>query len=310
MTLNQHFNFYITSCHTDGGIYLCAFDGEKAEISNKIPLDRPMYAIRDRKKLHILLREAFSDGTSGYVCYDEEKGELSKPVSTGGIVACHLCVFKDRIYAANYLSGSISRLPDKTALHSGKGVNPIRQDMPHTHYVNSFDGRFLLCCDLGTDEIYTYDENLTEISRAKVPDGHGARHLASDGSRIFCANELKSTISVFDYTDGILSLKKTASLLPEDFSGESTAAAIRICGEYIYVSNRGHDSISVLTKDLKLVTTVSCGGKSPRDFNIFGDHLICTNELSDNITFFRMKNGIPSKLEAELTIKSPLCVTE
>lgn len=72
----------------------------------------------------------------------------------------------------------LTRLPDTVVVHSGSGINPKRQEMPHTHYINSFDGKYLLCCDLGTDEVYTYDKNLCEVSRDRVPSGHGARHLA------------------------------------------------------------------------------------------------------------------------------------
>ena len=106
-------------------------------------------------------------------------------------------------------------------------------------------------------------------------------------------------------------LRNTVKALPEGYDGESTIAAIRIKDGYVYVSNRGHDSISVMqiTGDsLRLEATVPCGGKSPRDFDIFGNLLICTNETSGNVTFFEIENAIPTRLEAELRIASALCV--
>jgi len=205
----------------------------------------------------------------------------------------------------------VIKLPETLVLHTGKGINLKRQEAPHTHYINSFDGKFLLCTDLGTDEIYTYDKDLNEISKAKVPEGHGARHLINKGNRIFCSNELGSSVSEFEYDNGVLKYIRTESALPENTEIESTAAAIRIKDDFLYVSNRGHDSIAVFDisdNGLKLIKTVPCGGEGPRDFNIFGDLLVCTNQFGNNVTFFEIQNGIPVKLDTELNIKTPLCV--
>ena len=314
MTHKQHFDFYVASCEKDGGIYECRYSGGKAGILSVTHLDRPMYMITDGEKMHVILREYFDKSHSAIVSLDIENGKLtncSDAISTEGVVACHLCKLDGAIYAVNYLSGSITKPGYKTVTHSGSGPNRKRQDMPHTHYIESFDGKYLLSTDLGTDEIYVYDKDLNEISRAKVPEGHGARHLAYAGGYVYCANELKSTVSVFEYSDGRLNIKNTIGTLPSDFKGESTVAAIRIKDGYVYVSNRGHDSISVMKIEgdsLRLVTTVPCGGESPRDFDIFGNLLICTNETSGNVTFFEIKNSIPLRLEAELKIKSALCV--
>lgn len=178
---------------------------------------------------------------------------------------------------------------------------------------NSFDGKYLLCCDLGTDEVYTYDKNLCEVSRARVPSGHGARHLAYTNGCVYCANELMSSVSFFDYNDGVLNYITTVKTLPDDFYEESTVAAIRAKDNWLYVSNRGHNSISVfeLCESVpRLKACVDCGGMSPRDFEIFGDLLVCTNENSDNVTFFDVSENIPARMNIELNIKSPLCVVE
>jgi 6-phosphogluconolactonase len=102
--------------------------------------------------------------------------------------------------------------------------------------------------DLGVDKIFIYHKDLTLASTVNIPSGHGPRHLAfhEDGTHIFCANELESTISLLNYKNGVMELVDTVSVLPEDFNGQSTVAAIRCVGNTVYVSNRGHDSISVL----------------------------------------------------------------
>ncbi|MBO7171032.1 MAG: beta-propeller fold lactonase family protein, partial [Clostridia bacterium] len=58
----------------------------------------------------------------------------------------------------------------------------------------------------------------------------------------------------------------------------------------------------------RLLTHVSCEGKGPRDFNLFGDLLISTNEKSNTVTFFRLQEGIPHVLPFSLSIPAPLCV--
>lgn len=103
-----------------------------------------------------------------------------------------------------------------------------------------------------------------------------------------CANELMSSVSFFDYNDGVLNYITTVKTLPDDFYEESTVAAICAKDNWLYVSNRGHNSISVfeLCESVpRLKACVDCGGMSPRDFEIFGDLLVCTNENSDNVTF-------------------------
>ena len=100
-----------------------------------------------------------------------------------------------------------------------------RQDTAHTHFVNlSPDKKYLLCCDLGLDSIYTYDFDLNVKSVAKVESGEGARHLAysSDGKYVYCVNELGSSLSVFKYDNGNLNLCNTYSCILEN-TNENTA---------------------------------------------------------------------------------------
>jgi 6-phosphogluconolactonase (cycloisomerase 2 family) len=97
--------------------------------------------------------------------------------------------------------------------------------------------------------------------------------------------------------------------LPKDFHGKSTTAAIRCVGNTVYVSNRGHDSISVLyfsNGHLALNKTISTYGASPRDFLIYHDLIISANERSDEVTLvFTDKKHLVKKI----AIKSPVCVT-
>lgn len=316
MTHNQRYNIYIASCNENGGIYHYIL-GENGKLTQKgfTPMDRPMYLKVHNGKMYILLRAPFeSNAESGLICYDiDRKGALTNPsqiISTKGEVACHLEVNDDKIYCVNYISGSIVSLPDgKLVKHRGKGVNAKRQESAHTHFVcETPDKKYLAVTDLGLDTVFLYDKELNCISKAKVPDGHGVRHLIFDEEYCFSANELESTLSVFRYNNGKLEIADTVSLLPEDFSDESTASAIRLENDRIYVSNRGHNSISVLeykNSKLKNLGTFSSFGAFPRDFDIIGNYIISTNELSNSVTVLDKET---KECIDTVEVTSPVCV--
>ena len=316
MIHNQRYNVYIASCTDDGGIYQYSLhDDGVLELVNKTRLDRPMYMTANNGKMYVVLRAPFEySNESGVVSFDiADDGSLinmSECQSTMGEVACHIMADGDDIYCANYISGSVIKLPGTLVKHEGKGPNAIRQDSAHTHFVGlTPDNKYVCAVDLGVDTIFVYNKDMTLKSKAKVPDGHGARHIifSKDGKYMFCANELESTLSVFSYNDGELTLLDTEKALPDDT--QSTAAAIRIYNDKIYVSNRGHNSVSVFTfsdNKLNLETTIPCLGDSPRDFDFINDFMICTNENSDNVTIFDCKDNF--RHTCTITIEKPLNV--
>ena len=66
-------------------------------------------------------------------------------------------------------------------------------------------------------------------------------------------------------------------------------------GKFLYVSNRGNDSLAVFSIDqatgkLTPVEHVSSGGKAPRNFAFdpTGKWIICSNHDSDNTVVFRV----------------------
>lgn len=312
--------FFIADCIKKGGIYRYSFDGKKSEFIAKTELDFPMYMVKADDRLYIPLRYMENSKKSGVISFAIEGKELTEPSkvqSTHGECACHIAVAGDDIYCTNYLSGSVCKLPDTLVVHEGHGTNMPRQDMAHTHFVmKTFDG-YVLAVDLGLDTIFTYTPDLKEVSRSKVPDGHGARHLvfSKDNRYIYCINELAATVTVFLYEAGKLTPKDTYASLPTDFVGENTAAAIRISadGKYLYVSNRGHDSVTAFEIDgekLILKSITPCGGKGPRDFNIIGDFLICTNEGTGNVTIFDLDKDKLTFLDEISGFGDPLCVIE
>lgn len=311
-------NMYIASCTEDGGVFRYSFDHEgNMKFQDKVSLSMPMYMKAFDNKMYVLLRKPFDDDNSGLITFDiDNNGALINPsetVSTMGEVACHLSVSKNGVYVANYISSNVSKLPDFTVMHKGNGPNQYRQQVPHPHFVSlTSDSKYLCVCDLGLDAVITYDWDLNEISRTFVPKGHGARHLvfSDDGKYAFTANEIMSTVTAFKYNDGHFECVDTiCGLKKENLS--STSAAIRYNNGYIYVSNRGNDTISKISfdgKNLELMEEYFVYGKSPRDFIIHNDYIICTNELSNTVSVLCEKDNKVT-LVNKINIDRPLCVT-
>lgn len=254
-----------------------------------------------------------------------------------GIVrgSCHLAVYPEarRLYTANYSDGSLCELeidargvPSrliKTIRHEGHGVNPKRQEKAHVHQVNvTPDRRFLAVVDLGLDEIASYPLTPAGIDETQVihnkivPPGRGPRHLVfpAAGNLAYLVTELSGEIFALKYHDGKFETIDSCSILPKDFVGENTAAAIRLSADekFLLATNRGHDSIAVCPVAngvLGRVTNIPCGGQAPRDGNFIagGRFFLAANEKSDSVTVFTY-DPARGKLEliGSITLPGPL----
>src|SRR5204863_127309 len=120
--------------------------------------------------------------------------------------------------------------------------------------------RFALTCDLGMDKVLVYGVNpgkpaLTLHSSAMVPAGAGARHLAflPHSPWVYVINEMASSVTVFEYDPqkGALKEVQTVSSLPADFKEHNTGAEVAVhpSANFVYASNRGHNSIAVFSVD-------------------------------------------------------------
>ena len=316
MYSKESFDVYVASCVETGGIYHYKLRGGKLYPVEVTPMDSPMYMVIEERKMYIVLCAPFGNEESGVVVYDiDDDGRLTNPSgiqSTHGEVGCHILVDRGEVYCANYVSGSVVKLPDRVIQHTGHGVDPDRQEGPHVHYVGlTPDGKYICATDLGLDTIFLYDRELNLHGRAKVPAGQGVRHLAfsEDGKWLFAANELKSTVTAFSYADGRLEPVDTCSAVPADFTGETWASAIRVKEGCVYVSNRGHDSIAKLSfaeGRLTLQETADCGGAYPRDFIFAGDYLLSTNQNGNTVTVLDSTRAFA--LVERTGVEAPLCV--
>jgi 6-phosphogluconolactonase len=244
---------------------------------------------------------------------------------TGGAAPCHLAISSDGrwLATANYTSGSVSVHPvlDDGSLglrtdlieHRGTpGPQADRQDGAHAHQVVFVD-EGLLVCDLGLDAVvgYRFDSGrLTEVTRSAMPAGSGPRHLVLDGDTAYVLGELSSTVTVCDVSGLILTPRRTVSLRSADARGENTAAEVVLVGDQVLGSNRGDDTVAVLTPGdsaLRLEESVPCGGSWPRWMGMVDGAVLVANERSHDVVRFVPDGG--SWTEAgRVSWPSPTCV--
>ncbi len=336
------------------GIYLLELDLQSGDLGLKdvfTDIVNPSYLVIDKQNGFLYAvneLKVFQGKASGSVSafrISEPDGNLTfvNIQPTNGTDPCHVIVDPTgkHLFVSNFMSGSVAVypiLPDGSIgemcqfiQHEGSSVNQARQAGPHAHsLVFSPDGRFAFVPDLGMDKLMTYkmSEGEKPLEEAPVPffktePGAGPRHctFSSDGKFCYLIDEINSTILAlaYDKENGSFSELQCVSSLPEGISVPgNTCADIHITpdGEFLYGSNRGHNSLIVFRIDKKTgkldyVDCQSCGGEIPRNFAIEpgGKYLICANQDTDNIVSFRIDpdSGHLTEL-SELTIHTPVCV--
>lgn len=264
---------------------------------------------------------------------------------SGGTGPCHVTVDPtgQTLIVANYGGGSCSSYPIKkdgslgeaASFHQhtgGSGVVKKRQSGPHAHSANvNQDGTQAFVADLGLDQIVMYDLDAaagtltpSEQPFVATAPGGGPRHFCFHPSfQVAYTNlELTSQVSLLRYSakNKTLEVAQTVSTLPADFKGAKNSTAeclVHPNGKFVYVSNRGHNSIAVFaidqeTAELTLVENESTQGEIPRGFGIdpSGSYLVVGNQNSDNVVSLKIdpQTGQLSPTGHGLTVGTPVNV--
>ncbi len=260
-----------------------------------------------------------------------------------GAGPCHVLIDKTgkNVLVANYGSGSVAVFPitpdgklgDPSSViqHRGTSIDPKRQEGPHAHCVTIDPAnQFVFVCDLGLDKvmIYRFDAAAGKLTAndppfATIKGGSGPRHMTfgADGKFAYVNNEMASTVTVFAYDAkaGALNELQTISTLPEGYKGDTSTAEIAVhpSGKFLYVSNRGHDSLAIFNIDqakgtLTYVENFSTGGKTPRHFGIepSGKYLIAENQGSGSMMVCAIdpQSGRLKSSGAMVEVGAPVCV--
>jgi len=312
------------SPHPAPGITVAEFDPQALTIEAIGGADLPeasFLALGPAGDVLYAVQEDEHDGQVAAFSIDARSSALTflGKQSTHGGFPCHILVEPGGSYllAANYGTGNVSVNPieadgslgasSDVSQHKGSGPNVDRQAGPHAHMVVAApDGQVVLAVDLGTDSVYAYSLDalsgrLTLIAQNRMRPGSGPRHLVfhPSGEHFYLANELGNTVTVCAYDAATGSAKELAEIpaVPDPEGGENAPGGILLSadGRFVYVSNRGDESISVFAvrdggSRLEPAGRWSCEGSWPRDiaFSPDGRFLFVANQRSHSVAVLRV----------------------
>jgi len=343
---NNTYSFFVGT-YTNGesqGIYKYSLqeNGTLKRIGLAAKSDNPSFlTMSTDKKYLIAVNEIDQEGTGKVSSFLITKDSLSfiSSSSSGGAHPCFVSVNETGyLLTANYTGGNVGllKLNKKGELsplldvqqHTGNGIIE-RQQKPHAHSAWFEPGSStIISVDLGTNELWF--SHLDTIVQKLIPSnppklkmqlGAGPRHLVfhPNNKWVYVVNELNSSVQMLNKLDnGTYEIKTSISTLPKDYVEANTCADIHISsgGKFVYVSNRGHDTIAifnVVAKDgsLSLIGHQSTHGNSPRNFSLSpnDNYLLVANQHTNNIVSFKRNKttGFLKYIE-QIQAPTPVCI--
>lgn len=282
--------------------------GAFTELSS-VEADSPTFLAFDGQHRAIYAAEESAGTVSAFA--SDENGNLSflNRVSSKGSGPVHVIVdaTHTNVLVANYGAGTAAVLPIESSGQLAVASDDVSPGANAHQIVLDPSNRFAFVPSLGSDRLlqYLFDSATGTLAANAVPslagaNGAGPRHLSFSPSEdyAYLINERDSTMTAlhFDAATGQLSSLQSLSTLPEGFSGDNSTAEVAVHpnGQFLYGSNRGHDSIVsfALASDgrMTLLAHTPTGGAHPRHFSIdpSGDFLYVANRDSDDIHGFRI----------------------
>ena len=335
------------------GVYSCEFDAETGKLSEPVlaaELINPSFlAIHPSGKYLYAVNEV-SEGpgrgngavTALTINADGTLTKINHQASEGG-APCHCNVDSTgtNLLIANYGGGNVAVYPISedgslksvscNIQHEGTSVDKSRQEAPHAHSINvSSDNKFAYAADLGLDKIMIYklDAEAHTLTPAIPPatlvtPGGGPRHFSihPSGKFAYTNNEMTMVVTGFSRNpeDGSLKAIQEISTIPAGFDGRKSTAECLVhpSGKFLYVSNRGHETITAFTIDqetglLTYVENEPTGGKETRNFFIdpSGKWLLAENQNSDTVYVFSIdqETGALKPTGDFVSVGRPVCI--
>eukprot|EP00090_Calanus_glacialis_P002186 TRINITY_DN11644_c0_g1_i1.p1 TRINITY_DN11644_c0_g1~~TRINITY_DN11644_c0_g1_i1.p1 ORF type:complete len:396 (+),score=165.53 TRINITY_DN11644_c0_g1_i1:14-1201(+) len=281
---------------------------------------------RSTGEISVLDRKIIGGRSSCHLAWDKDQTHLvavsywdarltTFPVDKEGMVGEAVTLYKDP--GADYVD---TNNPDRDE-HLQH-----RQRWPHLHQVNldPYSEQFFMIPDLGRDQIQFFDitaGNIHKLGQEQLRAGLGPRHLEFNRKLkvVYVCGELDNTINVYRYNetavenfaineytgdsqdsspDNLLFFIQSLSTVPDTWNTKSTVAEMRLhpSGDWMYVGNRGHNSIAVYAVNkedgtLTLVQIKDSEGIFPRHFNfdLSSKYLVAANHCSDSLVAFAIK---------------------
>jgi 6-phosphogluconolactonase len=301
------------------GTGITILDGD--QVVTVIPADSPSWLARHPELLVLYgVAEVENGRVHAWSLADDSLGHELACGHTGGSEPAHLAVDGSGrfLVTANYTGGSISvhrlaedgSIGERTDLveHTAHGDHP-RQESAHPHMVRPIDDG-LVIIDLGGDAAYQYrlgdDGKLAQVGVIAAPAGSGPRHIIFVGGRFYLTAELSGEVLAYGPD------RQFAGSVPASAKdGPNHPSELASNGKYLYVANRGPNTVSVfaLGDGLPQYITEVPVGDWPRHIAVDGDKLYVANERSHEVMLLCIdpQTGIPAH-ERTVAIPSPTVV--
>ena len=272
--------------------------------------DASFFAFSADRKFLYTTNEATEGAVTALDVSDSATPVVLGAQPTGGAAPTHLSVHPSGRYllAANYGSGSVVVLPigadGAIGAYTDLVVHQPGSRPPNAHQVRTDpSGRWVLAVDLGADSVFVYrldldTGKLTEHQHLVLPEGAGPRHLAfhPGGGFAYIVGELRSeiTVAAWDADTGTLTPGQVVATVGQDAPAENFPGELQVSadGRYVYVSNRGENSIATLATaeggaSLTLQGHTSTGGNWPRHFTLDAAErwIYVSNQRSGTVTW-------------------------
>jgi 6-phosphogluconolactonase (cycloisomerase 2 family) len=307
------------------------------------PVHNPHYVCLDRTQQFLYSAHGDSGETCAYRI-DPASGKLTfinKQPTAGDNSSTVAVDFSNRyVVVANgpgiavfprNADGSLEPRSDLVIPEGGPGPWRAEQHGPHPHQaIFDLTGRYVVVPDKGLDKIHVFTLDtergkLVPCDPPFVTARYGAipRHITfhPKAPYAYVVNEMDSTVNAYrwDTSRGLLEPFQRVPTTPTSYVGDNTGAEIWIApsGQFVYASNRGHDSIAIFAVEAKSGTIEPVGwesvqGKKPRFFGPDPDwrHLYAANEDSHTIVEFDVNpdTGKLTPTGQVIETGSPACI--
>lgn len=243
----------------------------------------------------------FAEG-SGVAVFDLSGNEIDHIVFEA-FTSCYIGVKDNLIFTAHFHSGDVTLLRfENNHLELVKRTHI--KEKAGCHQVIPYKKQYLVPC-LFIDQIKILDKDFTVVDEISFEVGTGPRHAVFSGDEkyLYVVGELSNFLYVVDMH--AKKIVNTVELLENGLSHVKDTAAIRKKGDYLYVSTRTLDVITVLHvsgKDVERIQVISCAGKHPRDFVIVDDDIIVANRFSDSLSVLPIEHAYIQNAVSTVTI--------
>lgn len=270
-------------------------------------------ALTTDPKKQFLFAAIRSAGNLASFRIDHQTGQLT-PINTVPAGADPAHISTDRtgrfLFTAYYVAGKVTvHAIGKDGALSAKPVQTVATAEKAHAILADPSNRFVLVPHTGPNAIFqfTWQVDPGRLTANAVPkvstgEGTGPRHIVFHPSKdiAYVDNEQGGSVTAYalDPKAGTLEPFQTLSTLPKDFQGTNACAEIKIhpTGKFLYVANRGHDSIACFKIDANDGKLTTIGQepteKTPRSFDLdpAGKFLLAGGESSGKVAIYRI-NG-------------------